>query len=211
MQNFATWSRPTSRHSGRRVIGLTGSIGMGKSATAAMFSRRGVPVHDSDAVVHRLYVGEAAPLIEAAFPGVTTDGKVDRARLAERIVGDPAALAELEAIVHPLVRQSEERFRSKAKAQGHRLALVDVPLLFETGAAGRFDILVVVTADPKIQRERVLTRPGMTEEKFVALLARQMPDGEKRRRAHFLVDTGRGLAAAEREVDAMLRALASVA
>src|SRR5438132_1382656 len=133
-----------------RVIGLTGSIGMGKSATAAMFSRRGVPVHDSDAVVHRLYSGEAVAPIEAAFPGVTAAGTVDRARLAERIVGDPAALEKLEAIVHPLVRHSEERFRETARAAGHRLALVDVPLLFETNAADRFDVLVVATADPKI-------------------------------------------------------------
>jgi dephospho-CoA kinase len=194
-----------------RVIGLTGSIGRGKSATAAMFSKRGVPVHDSDAVVHRLYAGEAVPLIEAAFPGVTAGGSVDRARLGERIVGDPAALARLEAIVHPLVRQSEEKFRARAMAAGQRLALVDVPLLFETSATNRFDILVVVTADTKIQRERVLARPGMTEEKFGSLLARQMPDAEKRRRAHFLIDTGQGFPAAERQVDAILRALASAA
>jgi dephospho-CoA kinase len=195
--------------SGMRVIGLTGSIGMGKSATAAMFSRRGVPVHDSDAVVHRLYASAAAPLIEAAFPGVTAAGKVDRARLAERILGDPPALARLEAIVHPLIRSSEEEFLARARAEGRRLALVDVPLLFETDAAGRFDILVVVTAGPTVQQERVLARPGMTAEKFEALLARQMPDSEKRRRAHFLVDTGCGFAAAERDVDAILRALAS--
>jgi dephospho-CoA kinase len=174
-----------------------------------MFSRRGIPVHDSDAVVHRLYAGDAVAPIEAAFPGVIASGKVDRARLAERVVGDPAALARLEAIVHPLVRQSEEKFRERAKSAGHRLALVDVPLLFETNAAGRFDVLVVVTADPKIQHERVLARHGMTEEKFAALLARQMPDAEKRRRAHFLVDTGEGFAAAERQVDAILKALAT--
>jgi dephospho-CoA kinase len=192
-----------------RVIGLTGSIGMGKTTTAAMFSRHGIPVHDSDAVVHRLYAGEAVAPIEAAFPGVTESGKVDRARLAQRVVSDPAALARLEAIVHPLVRQSEEKFRETAKSAGHRLALVDVPLLFETNAAGRFEILVVATADPKIQRERVLVRPGMTEEKFAALLARQMPDAEKRRRAHFLVDTGQGFPAAERQVDAILKALAT--
>jgi dephospho-CoA kinase len=194
-----------------RVIGLTGSIGMGKSATAAIFAGRGVPVRDSDAAVHRLYAGEAVPLIEAAFPGVTAAGKVDRARLAERVLGDSTVLARLEAIVHPLVRSSEEKFLARARAEGRRLALVDVPLLFETGASDRFDILVVVTADPKVQRERVLARPGMTEEKFASLLARQMPDAEKRRRAHFLVDAGHGLAAAEREVDAVLRALASAA
>jgi dephospho-CoA kinase len=194
-----------------RVIGLTGSIGMGKSTTARMFAKRGVPVHDSDAVVHRLYAGAAVALIEAAFPGVIVDGQVDRARLAERIVGDPVALPRLEAIVHPLVRQDEERFREAARAAGHRLALVDVPLLFETGASGRFDILLVVTADPKTQRERVFARPGMTEEKFAALLDRQIPDEEKRRRAHFLIDTGHGVAAAERQVDAILQALAPAA
>ena len=193
--------------SGVRVIGLTGSIGMGKSTTAAMFARRGVPVHSSDAAVHRLYSGEAVAAIEAAFPGVTAAGAVDRARLAERVVGDPEELARLEAIVHPLVRQSEEAFLAKARANGHRLALIDVPLLFETDAAGRFDAIVVVTADPEVQRARVLARPGMTEAKLASLLARQVPDQEKRRRAHFLVDTGRGLAAAEREVDAILRAL----
>ena len=190
-----------------RVIGLTGSIGMGKSTTAAMFARRGVPVHSSDAAVHRLYAGEAAASIEAAFPGVTANGAVDRTRLAERVVGDPEALARREALVHPLVRRSEEAFLTKARAEGHRLALVDVPLLVETDAASRFDAIVVVSADPRIQRERVLARPGMTEAKLAALLARQAPDAEKRRRAHFLVDSGSGLAAAECEVDSILRAL----
>ena len=193
-----------------RVIGLTGSIGMGKSTTAAMFARRGVPVHSADATVHRLYSGEAVTLIEAAFPGVTADSAVDRARLAERVVDDSAALVRLEAIVHPLVRQNEEAFLAKAWAGGRRLVVVDVPLLFETGATERFDVIVVVSADPKIQRERVLARPGMTEEKFARLLSRQTPDSEKRRRAHFVVDSGRGLAPAERDVDAMLKALAAV-
>ena len=194
-----------------RVIGLTGSIGMGKSTTAAMFARRGIPVHDSDATVHRLYTGEAVASIEAAFPGVTASGGVDRAGLAERVVSDPAALARLEAIVHPLVRRSEEAFLAKAQADGRRLALADVPLLFETDAAGRFDVIVVVTADVEIQRARVLARTGMSEAKSASLLARQVPDEEKRRRAHFLVDSGRGFAAAEREVDAILRALAASA
>lgn len=184
---------------------------MGKSATARMFARRGVPVHDSDAAVHRLYEGPAVAAIEAAFPGVTVGGAVDRARLAERVVGDPAALARLEAIVHPLVRESEEAFLARQQAAGRHLALVDVPLLFETDAAQRVDIIIVVTADPDIQRARVLARPGMTEAKLASLLARQVPDQEKRRRAHFLVDTGRGFAAAEREVEAILRALAAMA
>jgi dephospho-CoA kinase len=192
-----------------RVIGLTGSIGMGKSTTAAMFARRGIPLHSSDAAVHRLYSGEAVAPIEAAFPGVTAGGVVDRARLAERAVADPAALAKLEAIVHPLVRQSEEAFLADTRTEGRRLVVVDVPLLFETGASDRFDVIVVVSADPQIQRERVLARPGMTEEKFARLLSRQTPDAEKRRLAHFIVDSGYGLASAERAVDAILRALAA--
>jgi dephospho-CoA kinase len=192
-----------------RVIGLTGSIGMGKTTTAAMFAVRGVPVHDADAAVHRLYRGAAVAPLEAAFPGVTADGVVDRARLAERVVGDPEALARLEAIVHPLVQESQRAFLREARAGGHRLAVVDVPLLFEAGGAERVDIIVVVTADAEIQRARALERPGMTEEKLAALLARQVPDAEKRRRAHFLVDSGHGFDAAERQVDAILRALAA--
>lgn len=190
-------------------IGLTGSIGMGKSTTAAMFAERGVPVHDADAAVHRLYKGEAAAPIEAAFPGVTVDGVVDRARLAERVVGDADALAQLESIVHPLVRESQRAFLAKAEGEGHRIAVVDVPLLFETGGTGRFDAIVVVSAADEIQRARVMKRPGMTEEKLDALLARQVPDAEKRRRAHFVVDSGRGFEAAGRQVDAILRALAA--
>lgn len=192
-----------------RVIGLTGSIGSGKTTTAKLFAKRGVPVHDADAAVHRLYAGAAAGAIEAEFPGVTVGGVVDRRRLAERVIGDPQALQRLEAIVHPLVRASEESFLAKTRAAGQPLALVDVPLLFETGAAGRFDVLVVVTVSPELQQARVLARPGMTEAKLRALAGRQLPDAEKRRRAHFVIDTGGGLAAAEREVDAILRALAA--
>ena len=191
-----------------RVIGLTGSIASGKSTTAAMFARRGVPGHDADAAVHRLYRGAAVQPVEAAFPGVTVNGAVDRARLAERVVGDPAAMKRLEAIVHPLVRESENAFLAREQAKGIRLALIDVPLLFETGEADRADVIVVTTVAPEIQRERVLARPGMTEAKLLAILKRQMPDDEKRRRAHFVVDSGQGHAAAEREVDAILRALA---
>jgi dephospho-CoA kinase len=191
-----------------RVIGLTGSIASGKSTTAAMFARRGVPVHDADAAVHRLYQGAAVAPVEAAFPGVTVDGAVDRARLAERVVGDPAALQRLEAIVHPLVRESENAFIAREEAKGSHLALIDVPLLFETGEAARADVIVVTAVAPEIQRQSVLARPGMTEAKLAAILKRQMPDDEKRRHAHFVVDSGRGLAAAEREVDAILRALA---
>ena len=192
-----------------RVVGLTGSIGMGKSTTAAMFAARGVPVHDADAAVHALYNGEAVPLIEAAFPGVAVDGRIDRPRLAKRVVGDVEALAQLEAIVHPLVRERQDAFVRQQKADGCRLVVVDVPLLFEAGGIDRVDDVVVVSADPRTQRARVLARPGMTEETFRALLDRQVPDAEKRRRAHFLVDSGHGFAAAERDVDAILRALAA--
>ena len=192
-----------------RVVGLTGSIGMGKTTTAAMFAARGVPVHDADAAVHALYGGAALAPIEAAFPGITADGRVDRARLAKRVVGDADALARLESIVHPLVRESQDMFLHDKRAAGARLVVVDVPLLFEAGGLDRVDVVVVVTADRETQRARVLARPGMTEEKFQALLARQVPDEEKRRRAHFLVESGRGFEGAERDVGAVLRALAA--
>jgi dephospho-CoA kinase len=192
------------------VLGLTGSIGMGKSTTAAMFRGFGVPVHDSDATVHRLYSGEAAPLIEAAFPGVTRDGVVDRKALGDRVLGDPAAIKLLEAIVHPLVRHSEAAFLAQARAQRAPVALLDIPLLFETRGEGRVDAVVVVTAEPGVQRERVLARPGMTEQRFVQILARQVPDAEKRRRAHFIVDTGHGMESARHQVRDILRAIAGL-
>jgi len=191
------------------VLGLTGSIGMGKSATSAVFRRLGVPVHDADAAVHRLYEGEAAPLIEAAFPGAAPGGTVDRAALSKLVIGSPKRLAALEAIVHPLVRREEERFLAQAAAAQAAVAVLDIPLLFETGGESRCDAVVVVTASPAVQRERVLARPGMSEDKFAAILAKQMPDAEKRRRAHFLVDTGRGFASAERQVGDILRAIAN--
>lgn len=181
---------------------------MGKSTTAAMFKARGVPVHDSDAAVHRLYRGRAVEPLETAFPGVTSDGVVERSRLAQRVLGDKGALSRLEAIVHPLVRESENAFLARMRGYGYRLAVLDVPLLFEAGQAARVDAILVVTADPETQRRRVLARPGMTEGKLALLLARQLPNEEKRRRAHFIVDSGRGLPAAERQVDAVLRALA---
>ncbi len=190
------------------VLGLTGSIGMGKSATAAMFRARGVPVHDADATVHALYAGAAVPLIEAAFPGTTADGRVDRTALAARVLGDDAAVTRLEAIVHPLVRAAETAFLRDAVRSAVPLVVLDVPLLFEKGNDARTDAVVVVSADPSVQKTRVLARPGMTEEKFEAILKRQMPDSEKRRRAHAVIDTGRGFEAAERQVDALLRALA---
>jgi dephospho-CoA kinase len=175
------------------ILGLTGSIGMGKSTTAKLFAEAGVPVYDADATVHMLYEGEAAPAIEAAFPGTTANGKVDRNRLSARVVHDPAAMKRLEEIVHPMLGASRQKFLQAAEQSGAPVAVVDVPLLFETGGEKRVDAVVVVTTTPEIQRERILARPNMTEEKLEAILARQMPDAEKRRHANFLVDTSRGL------------------
>ncbi|WP_370200295.1 dephospho-CoA kinase [Roseibium sp.] len=190
-------------------IGLTGSIGMGKSTTAKMFAAEGVPVHDADATVHALYSGRAAPLIEAAFPGTVSDGKVDRTLLSTHVLGKPEAMKKLEAIVHPLVREEEQLFLQRARADHRRIVMLDIPLLFETGGEARVDVVVVVTADAQVQRDRVLARPGMSEDRFEAILAKQMHDAEKRRRAHFLVDTGRGMEAAKRQVRAILKALAA--
>jgi dephospho-CoA kinase len=192
------------------VLGLTGSLGMGKSTTAQFFAEAGVPVHDADAVVHRLYEGEAAAAIEAAFPGTTVAGKVDRTRLGARVLGDAAALRRLEAIVHPLVHEAEQRLLAQAEAAGKKVAVLDIPLLFETGGDQRVDAVVVVTAPPEVQRARVLERPGMTVEKFDAILAKQMPDAEKRRRADFIVDTSRGLDSARAQVRAILDAVATM-
>ncbi|CDX37327.1 Dephospho-CoA kinase [Mesorhizobium plurifarium] len=186
------------------VLGLTGSIGMGKSATAKMFAEAGVPVHDSDETVHRLYSGKAAPLVEAAFPGTTEAGVVDRVKLAGQVLADPAALKKLEAIIHPLVRADADAFLEKHRAAGAPLALLDIPLLFETGGRNRVDKVVVVTASPEIQRERVLARPGMSEEKFLSILAKQVPDAEKRRQADFIIDTGNGFEAARKAVGAVI-------
>jgi dephospho-CoA kinase len=192
------------------VLGLTGSIGMGKSVTAQLFAEAGVPVHDADATVHRLYAGEAVPAIEAAFPGTTAGGGVDRDKLAARVLDDQAAIARLEAIVHPLVRAAEERFLAEAAARGARVVVLDIPLLFETGGEKRVDAVVVVTAPPEVQRVRALARPGMTEAKLAAILAKQMPDSEKRARAHFLVDSGRGMDSARTQVRGILRAVAGI-
>jgi len=175
------------------ILGLTGSIGMGKSTTAKLFAEAGVPVYDADATVHMLYEGQAAPAIEAAFPGATVDGKVDRNRLSARVVHDPAAIKRLEAIVHPMLGASRQKFLQDAEQSGAPVAVVDVPLLFETGGEDRVDAVVVVTTTPEIQRQRILERPNMTEEKLQAILARQMPDAEKRKRANFVVDTSHGL------------------
>lgn len=190
------------------VLGLTGSIGMGKSTTAGLFRQRGIPVHDADLCVHELYRGRAAALIEAAFPGTVVAGAVDRGRLSAAVLGKAEALKRLEAIVHPLVRQEEEAFIDRCGKAGAGLAVLDIPLLLETGGEARCDAVLVVTAPAAVQAERVLRRPEMTADKLAAILARQMPDVEKRRRAHFLVDTSRGLVAAEREVGSILRALA---
>lgn len=190
------------------VLGLTGSIGMGKSTTAQLFVQRGVPLHDADAAVHGLHRGRAAVPIEAAFPGTVVDGAVDRAKLSAAVLGKPEALRRLEAIIHPLVREEEEAFLARCRREGAELAIIDVPLLLETGGESRCDAVLVVTAPAKVQRARVLARPGMTAEKLDAILSRQMPDAEKRRRAHFLVDTSRGLVAAERQVGSILMALA---
>ena len=192
-----------------KVIGLTGSIGMGKSTTAAMFEAEGVPVHDADAEVHALYDvgGKAVPLIEAAFPGVVKDGRVDRAALSHRVVGDAAALKQLEEIVHPLMGEARAACFDAARQAGKVLVLVDVPLLFETGGEAKVDVVVVVSAPAEQQRDRVLAREAMTPEKFAAILARQMPDAEKRKRADFVIDTGRGIDAAHEQVKAVISSL----
>ncbi|PHY19255.1 dephospho-CoA kinase [Caulobacter sp. BP25] len=191
------------------VLGLTGSIGMGKSTTASMFEAEGVPVYDSDAAVHALYAagGAAVPPVEAAFPGVVVDGAIDRARLSAKVVGDPEALAKLEAIVHPLVGAHRIGFFQKAQAEGHEIVVLDVPLLFETGGQKSVDKVVVVSAPPEVQRARVLARPEMTPEKFEAILARQLPDADKRARADFIIDTGQGVEHAREQVRDLLTLL----
>src|ERR1700712_1928118 len=175
------------------ILGLTGSIGMGKSTTAKLFAEAGVPVYDADATVHKVYEGEAAPIIEAAFPGTTANGKVNRARLSAKVVHDPAAIKRLEQIVHPMLRAYHQAFLDDAERAGAPVAVVDVPLLFETGGETRVDAVVVVTTTPDIQRERILTPDNMPAEKLAAILARQLPDAEKRKRADFVVDPSHGL------------------
>ncbi len=186
------------------VIGLTGSLGMGKTTTLRFFAEAGVPVYDADETVHRLYGGEAAASIEAAFPGTTGEHGVDRAKLAQAVLGDAAALARLEGIVHPLVRREELRFLEAARKAGAPVVVLDIPLLFETGGDRRVDAVVVVSAPAEMQRARAFERPGMTEEKFRALLAKQLPDQEKRQRADFVVDTSQGHDYARAQVHAIL-------
>ena len=175
------------------ILGLTGSIGMGKSTTAKLFAEAGVPVYDADAAVHQLYEGEAAPAIEAAFPGTTVDGKVDRPKLSARVVHDPAAMKQLEQIVHPMLGASRQKFFADAERAGAPVAVVDVPLLYETGGEKRVDAVVVVTTSPENQRARIMARGTMTSEALDSILARQLPDAEKRKRADFVVDTSHGL------------------
>ena len=192
------------------VLCLTGSLGMGKSQTAKFFAEAGVPVHDSDAVVHALYEGEAAPLIERAFPGATVGGKVDRTKLAAMVLGNNAELARLEAIVHPLVAAARDKFLAAAQASGASVVVIDVPLLFETGGERACDAVVVVSAPADVQKRRAFERPGMTEEKFAAIAAKQMPDAEKRRRADFIVDSSQSFDYARAQVRDILRAVAKM-
>src|SRR5687768_8778844 len=191
------------------ILGLTGSVGMGKSTTAKFFAEEGVPVHDADAAVHRLYEGEAVAPIEVAFPGTTANGKVDRDKLAASVVGNVDALKRLEAIVHPLVRAAEQKFLADAEAGGAKVALLDIPLLYETGGESRCDAVVVVTAPEQVQRARVLAR-GTSEERLAGILARQMPDAEKRRRADFVVDTSVGFEGARFQVRDILARVANM-
>ena len=192
------------------ILGLTGSIGMGKSTTSGFFREAGVPVHDSDAVVHALYEDEAVAPVEAAFPGVTVDGRIDRTKLAAKLVGDADAIKRLEAIVHPLVRAATQQFLDAERTRGARVVVLDVPLLFETGGETRVDAVVVVSAPADMQRKRVLSRPGMTAERLDTLLARQMSDADKRARAHFVVDTSRSFDSARAQVRGILRAVAAL-
>jgi dephospho-CoA kinase len=191
------------------IVGLTGSIGMGKSTTLAMFADAGIPVHSADESVHRLYAGQAANLIEAQFPGVVENGAVNRDKLAKQVFNDPDALKRLESVVHPLVRKDEEAFIKSAQKTGAPFAVIDIPLLYETGAEKRVDKVIVVTAPEDMQRDRVMARPGMTAEKFQSILARQLPDAEKRNRADFVIDTGQGLEYTRRAVHEIARALTS--
>ena len=189
------------------VIGLTGSLGMGKSTTASLFAAQGVPVFDSDACVHALYRGAAVAPVAAMFPDALQDGVIDRAALGRHVIGDAAAMARLEAIVHPLVRAERAAFLARNKAEGARIVVLDIPLLFETGSEGDVDVVILASAPEAVQKARVLARPGMTEARFAAILATQLPDAEKRGRAHFVIETGGGTEAAARQVRAVIAAL----
>ena len=193
-----------------RILGLTGSIGMGKSTTAKLFAEAGVPVYDADAAVHQLYEGEAAPAIEAAFPGTTANGKVDRPKLSARVVHDPAAIKQLEQIVHPMLGASRQKFFAGAEAAKAPVVVLDIPLLFETGGEKRVDAVVVVTTTADNQRNRLVSR-GLTDDRIAALLRRQIPDAGKRARAHFTVNTGGSLEATRKQVADIVRAVAGMA
>lgn len=190
------------------ILGLTGSIGMGKTTTAAIFRKEGVPVHDSDAAVHALYKGKAVPVIERAFPGVVHDEIVDRTLLGALVRDDPVAMRRLEALVHPMVREDRAAFVRAAALAGQKIVVLDVPLLFETGADKEVDATVVVSAPEAVQKERLYMRPGMTPEWLAVIISKQMPDAEKRHRAQFIIDTSKGFAEAESQVRSILRALA---
>jgi dephospho-CoA kinase len=192
------------------ILGLTGSIGMGKSTTAKLFVEAGVPVYDADAAVHKIYQGEAVPAIEAAFPGTTVDGKVDRAKLSAKVVHDPAAIKRLEQIVHPMLGASRQKFLDDAERSGAPVVVMDIPLLFETGGEKRVDAVVVVTTSPENQRERILARGTMTSEALDAILARQLPDAEKRKRADFVVDTSHGLDPVRSQIRDILQQVAKM-
>jgi dephospho-CoA kinase len=191
------------------ILGLTGSIGMGKSTTATMFSEMGVPVNDADAIVHALYQNEAVTPIGAAFPGAAKAGIIDRTELSRQLAHDPSLFKTLEAIVHPLVREKERAFLDRHRAAGVPLVVLDIPLLFETKGESRVDAVAVVTCDPEIQKERVLKRPGMTGEKFALILSRQVPDHEKRAKADYVIDTGHGFDSARGQVAAIVQGLTS--
>jgi dephospho-CoA kinase len=189
------------------VIGLTGSMGMGKSTAAKQFAKAGVPVFDADAEVHRLYAGEAVPAIAAAFPTAVRGGKVDRGLLAVEVARSPEKLKALESIVHPMVVKAEIDFLREQEAKGAKLAVLEIPLLFETGAESRVDVTVVVSAPAEVQRTRVLARPGMTEAKLAGLLKRQIPDREKRGRADVVVDSGTSVAHMQAQIDRLIESL----
>jgi dephospho-CoA kinase len=192
------------------IIGLTGSIAMGKSTVAAMFREAGAPVFDSDEAVHRLYAGAGAKEIEAAFPGVLANGVVDRVLLSEKVLDNAAALRRLEAIVHPKVAAARDEFLKSAIAQGRRVAVADIPLLFESQAEKSLDLVVVVSAPETVQKARALSRKGMTEERFAAIVAKQMPDLEKRRRAHFVIVTDCPFEATRAQTQGLLRSIAGM-
>lgn len=189
------------------IVGLTGSIGMGKTTTAALFADEGVPVNDADQVVHDLYRSDAVEPIRAMFPDVIVDSVVDRKKLSENLAKNPAKFADLEAVVHPLVRAREKAFLDEQRALGKKVVVLDIPLLFETGADRRVDKIVVVSCEPAVQRLRVLSRPGMTPEKFELILSRQTPDAEKRARADYVIDTGHGIDMARSQVKTLLKEL----